>query len=165
MNAPVLALISVLAAFTGSTTQAAEIDGCSFISAPDVEAVTGEKLQRRPRVVRRSLGVETHGCNYRSENFAVEVRLETGRSADDVKMYLQALGVTGKGISKQTRVNGIGDQAWWGPVNPTNGILTVVRGNDILWVQTYGKGPGAGSLEKTRAIMEKVLAQYQKVRT
>ena len=52
--------------------------------------------------------------------------------------------------------SGVGDR--------TNDILHVVRGTDLVWVQTYGKGTGAGKLEKTRAITEKAFAGYQKVR-
>ena len=54
--------------------------------------------------------------------------------------------------------------AWRGPVNATSGIFHVVDGTDVLWVQTYGESPGAGSLEKTRAVMDQVFAQYKAAR-
>lgn len=152
---------------TAQGTTAGADDGCAFISAPDVEATMGGTLSRGPRAVRRTLGtVESYGCNYRSETFTVEVRLEAGRSRDDLEMYLKALGATVKQTTATalTPVSGIGDGAWWGPVNATSGIFHVVSGTDVLWVQTYGKSPGAGSLEKTRAIMDKVFAHYQAAR-
>ena len=118
-------------------------------------------------MVRRTYGtVENYGCTYRSPNFTVEVRLEAGRDREGLEGYLKALGATVKSTTSSTLkpVSGIGERAWWGPVNPTNGMLHIVRGTDVIWVQTHGKGPGAGSLEKTRAIAEKVFAQYQRVR-
>jgi hypothetical protein len=146
---------------------ATELDGCSFISAEDVQSVTGESLQRRPRATRRAYGtVETYVCNYKSEGWTVETHVETGRSKDDLDLYLKGLGATVKQTTASSLqpVPGIGDKAWWGPVNPTNGMLHVVRGTDVIWVQTYGKGAGAGTLEKTRAITEKVLEGYKRAR-
>ena len=170
MNAIVMLVLSSLvstgaASTQGSTTQA--YDGCAFISVADVEAVSGEKVRGRPRVVRRTLmSVESDGCTYRGETFTVEVRLETGRDREGLDLYLKMLGATVKQTTSSALkpVTGLGDKAWWGPINPTNGILHIVKGTDVLTVQTYGKGPGAGSLEKTRAIAEKVFGQYQRVR-
>lgn len=146
---------------------ASGIEGCTLITAEDVEAVIGEKLSRKPRDKRSSLlGVESYGCNYKSAGWTIEVRLETGRTKEEVAGYLKNL----KGVVKGTTnsdaraVRGLGEEAWWGPINPTNGMLTVAKGADVLWVQTYGKGAGAGSLEKTQALMEKVLGNYQRVR-
>ena len=167
------ALVAILLSGLGSAplpdqgAAADGFDGCAFISAADAEATMGGKLSRRPRVVRRTLGtVESYGCNYRGEDFTIEVRVEAGRSRDDLQMYLKALGATVKQTtaSALTPVSGIGDGAWWGPVNPTSGIFHVVSGTDVIWVQTYGKSPGAGSLEKTRAVMDKVFAHYKSVR-
>ena len=56
-------------------------------------------------------------------------------------------------------VPGLGDQTLWTPVNATNGMLQVARGSDLIAVQTYGKAPGAGTLEKSRPVMERVLAK------
>ncbi len=169
MNGTLIILLGGLATapLTIQGSGADAYDGCSFISAADVEAVTGEKLERKPRVVRRTYGtVENYGCNYRSPNFTVEVRLEAGRNREGLEMYLKALGATVKQTTSSTLkpVTGIGERAWWGPVNPTSGILHVVKGTDVIWVQTHGKGPGAGSLEKTKAIADKVFAQYERVR-
>jgi hypothetical protein len=49
-------------------------------------------------------------------------------------------------------------------VNETNAMLHVRIGTDVVWIQTYGKAPGAGSLEKTRALKEKALEQFAKVK-
>ena len=151
----------------GQSPGSTDLDGCTFVSADDVQAVTSETLQRRPRPVRRTYGtVETYGCNYKSEGWTVETRVEVGRSKEDLELYLKGLGATVKQTTASSLqpVRGIGDQAWWGPVNPTNGMLHVVRGTDVIWVQTYGKGAGAGTLEKTRAITEKLVDGYKKAR-
>lgn len=151
-----------------ASVPAQDIDGCALISQADVESVIGEKLSRKPRVVRRTYGtVETYGCNYKSDQWTVETRVESGRSKEDLELYLKGLGATVKQTTASTLkpVAGLGDQAWWGPINPTNGILHVVRGTDLVWVQTYGKGTGAGTLEKTRAITEKAFAGYRKARS
>ncbi len=170
MNAFAIILLGSLATpgpMTAQGTTADAYDGCALISVADVEAIIGEPLRGRPRVVRRTImTLENYGCSYRSQNFNVEVRLETGRDRDGLEMYLKALGATVKQTTASTLrpVTGIGERAWWGPVNATNGMFHVVRGTDVVWVQFYGQGPGAGSLEKTRAIAEKVYAQYQRVR-
>ena len=159
--------LGLAAPLTAQGTAADSLDGCVFIRAADVEAVMGAKLERNPRAVYRAFGtVSTNGCTYRSQGYTVEVRLESGRSPDGLQMYLKALGATVKQTTSSALkpASGIGDQAWWGPVDATNGLFHVVSGTDVLYVQTYGKGPGAGSLEKTRAIMEKVFAQYKVIR-
>ena len=170
MHAYVTILLGSLVTTDPSTKQGAgadAYDGCSFISAAEVEAVSGEKLERKPRVVRRTQGtVEVYGCTYKSPNFNVEVRLEAGRSKDDLEMYMLGLKGTVKSATSSTLkpVKGLGDEAWWAPINETSGILHVIRKTDVVWVQTYGKGKGAGSLEKTKAITDKVYAQYLRVR-
>ena len=163
---PLFGLLTA-APLTAQGTPADTFDGCAFISAADVEAIMGAKLERKPREVSRAFGtVSTNGCTYRSQTFTVEVRLESGRDRDGLEMYLKALGATVKSTTSSNLkpMSGIGDRAWWGPVSETNGMFHVVSGTDVLWVQTYGKAPGAGSLEKTRAVMEKVFAQYKVIR-
>ena len=158
-------LFSSIPAFAQGSN-ADKYDGCAFVSQSDVEGVMGAKLQRKPRIVRRTMGtVETYGCSYKSQDYNVEVRIETGRNAEDLKMYQMGLGMTGRRTATTfTPVKGLGDQALWGPVNPTNGILHVFRGTDVIWVQTHGQTPGAGTLDKTKSITDKVFAAYQKAR-
>lgn len=167
-HAQVLVMATIMAAWEVLATQGADAyDGCAFISGADVEAVAGEKLERRPRVVRR------HGDGYRDVRLPLQERKLHRRSTPrngplerSVDMYLTALGATPRRnqASTMTAVSGNGDRAWWGPVNPTNGMLHIVRGTDIFWVQTYGKAAGAGSLEKTRATAAKAFAQSETAR-
>ena len=153
------------AAGAQESNAAGSFDGCTLLKPEDVQAVIGEALARRPRQKNlKMLGVESVGCNYKSAGWTIEVRVERGRDADEANGYMKTL----QGVSKQPgnearQVSGLGGDAWWGPINTTNGILTVLRKGDVLWVQTYGKGAGAGSLERTKALMEKLLAAYQRV--
>jgi hypothetical protein len=59
------------------------------------------------------------------------------------------------------RISGIGDEAYWGQVSPTNGMLHLVVGTDFLTVQTWGDAPGAGTLAKTKELAATVLARYK----
>jgi hypothetical protein len=155
----------ILGSVASAQDSPGSLDGCTPLKADEVQAIIGEKLEREPRTKGlKMLSVESVGCNYRSEGWTIEVRLERGRDEDEAKGYMKTL----QGISKQPGkdarpVRGLGGDAWWGPISPTNGILTVLRKGDVLWVQTYGKGTGAGSLEKTQALMEKWLAAYERL--
>ena len=138
-------------------------DACALLSGADFKTVTGEEVRNSRPSSNDMLAYKSKVCRYRGTEWRVEVHLERGRDAAGVKAYMQTL----KGVVKQTTksdakpISGLGDEAWWGPIDASNGILTVVKGTDVIWVQSYGsKAPGAGSLEKTRALAEKVLANY-----
>lgn len=139
-------------------------DPCAILTAADVEEVVGEKQERNPRARRTDYGTVTSlVCTHRTPGWTVALHIERGRTAEDVEGYLKTLGAVVKqttGAPSMVPVTGLGDRAWWGPVNPTNGILHVVKGTDIIWLQTHGKGKDAGTLGKTRAMMEMALARY-----
>lgn len=145
---------------TGST------ESC-FLTPVEVEAISGEKVLGRPRGQLRDLmGLKSYRCRYRGDNFTVVSSLEVGRSRDDLQLFLKMLGAVAEGNTTTNSlqpVKGIGDQAWWGQLNPTNGNLHIIRGTDVLTIQTYGKA-GGGNLEKTRALAEKAYATYLKTR-
>jgi hypothetical protein len=141
-------------------------DGCSLLTVQQVEAFMGEKLDRSPRASSHQLfAVKGIGCRYRGDKWRVEITLERGRSKDDVTGFFKAL----KGVVQQTTQNaakpvpGVGDQAWWGPISATNGILTAAVGTDVLSAQTYGDAPGAGSLAKTQEVMMMLIASHAKL--
>jgi DNA-binding LytR/AlgR family response regulator len=107
--------------------------------------------------------MQTFVCTHRTPGWTVALHVERGRTADEVEGYLRTLGAVVKQAtvsSTLTPVPGLGDRAWWGPVNPTNGILHVVKGTDIVWLQTHGKGIGAGTLDKTKLLMQATLSRY-----
>jgi hypothetical protein len=137
---------------------------CDMVSAKEVEAVVGEKLTRDGRPGgHRIMEMTNVSCDYRSAIWRVELNLERGRSKDGVKMYMQAL----KGVVKSTTksdakpVPGLGDEAWWGPMDPSNGILTATLGTDVLWVHVYSKGRCARSVRESQAPAPDVSRELQ----
>jgi hypothetical protein len=42
-------------------------------------------------------------------------------------------------------------------------MLHVIKGTDVLSIRTYGKGPGAGTLEKTKELMAIVYPRFTKL--
>jgi hypothetical protein len=162
------ALASCVCVIFTTTPIAAQskFDACSLLTAEQVGTIVGAKMGRpRSRTTPWLGNVVNYVCTYRSteDGWTVEVHIEQGRTAEDVRGYVEALKKVAAANAPKP-VSGLGDEALWAPVNPTNGILHVTRGTDVIWVQTYGKAPGAGSLEKTRAITEQVLQQYAKVK-
>jgi hypothetical protein len=138
-----------------------------FLTPAEVEAVSGEKVKGRPRGQLRDLmGLKAYRCTYRGDDFTAVSSLEVGRSREDLQLFLKMLGAVAKGNTTTNSlqpVQGLGDQAWWGQINPTNGNLHIIRGTDVLTIQTYGKA-GGGNLEKTRKLAEKAYAAYLKTR-
>jgi hypothetical protein len=141
----------------------AQDDGCALLTRQEVEAAAGTKMNRKRPVDRTLLGVVSTGCTYNANDWRVVVRIERGRDLSTARSYMRML----RGVVKQTTasdaraVRGLGDEAWWGPISPTDGILSVRRGSDIIWVETQGKGGrGFGTLETTRPLTQKVLARY-----
>jgi|SRR5688500_8024284 hypothetical protein len=173
MRAPVgrlrfaaLVLVSAIAvsARVARAQEPAALDPCAVLTAEDVESVVGEKSERRARARRTDYGtMHAMVCTHRTPGWTVALHIERGRTAEEVEGYLKTLGVVVKqttGAPALTPVPGLGDRAWWGPINPTSGILHVVKGTDIVWLQTHGKGKDAGTLPKTQQMMEKALARY-----
>lgn len=161
--AAVLLAVGLLPGVAGAQETAA-LDPCAVLTADDVEGVVGEKLERSPRARRTDYGtMHAVVCTHRTPGWTVALHIERGRTADEVEGYLKTLGAVVKqttGAPTLVPVTGLGDRAWWGPVNPTNGILHVVKGTDIIWLQTHGTGQDAGTLGKTRAMMEIALTRY-----
>ena len=140
------------------------IDPCEILTGSDVEEVTGEKPDHAPRPRRTDYGtMQTFVCTHRTPGWTVALHIERGRNAEEVEGYLKTLGAVVKQTTAApslTPVPGLGDRAWWGPINPTSGILHVVKGTDIVWLQTHGRGKDAGTLEKTRLLMQTALSRY-----
>lgn len=155
-------LIGVLHAGSRAEAQTA-FDTCSLISAEEMGTLIGAKVRKpRPRTTTR-MGVVSYVCTYRSveDGWTVGVHVEKGRTPEDVRLYVKAFKSVAAANAPRA-VAGLGDEAFFAPVNPTNGILHVTQGTDVIWIQTYGKAPGAGSLEKTKAVAERVMARLGK---
>ena len=145
------------------------IDVCTFIDKAKIDAIMGgAPSEAKPKSSYKDLmGVHNHDCRYRgpsTNRWTVQVQLERGRSKEDLAGYLKNL----RGVVQQTtataatRVPGLGDEAWWGAINPANGILTVIKGTDVLWVQVYQRGATSGIPEKAKAVAELAFAGYTK---
>lgn len=140
------------------------INVCEILSRAEVEAFIGEKLRFSPRSTSNDLmGVRSDTCAYRGENWTISANIERGRDAAEAKKYLATFrGVSGKEAGAKA-VPGLGDDSWFTTTTESkSGMLTVVRNGDVFGVSTSGKGVGAGSLEKTEAVMRKLLAAYDK---
>ena len=71
------------------TAAADEYDGCALVSAADVEAVIGEKLQRKPRPQRLTmLSVESYGCSGPSKYGSKQERTPRASRTEQVAEFL-----------------------------------------------------------------------------
>lgn len=140
------------------------INVCEILSRAEVETFIGEKLRFSPRETSHDLqGVRSDTCAYRGENWYIRANIARGRTAAEAKKYLDTFrGVSGKETGAKS-VSGLGDDGWFTTTTESkSGMLTVVRNGNVFGVSTSGKGTGAGSLEKTEAVMRKLLAAYDK---
>jgi hypothetical protein len=105
-------------------------------------------------------------CTYntRHDKLGADVTVERGRTTEGMKEYLNTLLGTARQTSGSAMqpVPGYGDQAHWGQINESSGMLHVIKGTDVLSIRTYGKGPGAGTLEKTKELMAIVYPRFTK---
>jgi len=142
------------------------VDACALLTREEMATLSGDTPTRpRGRVNRWPYGgLVTSSCMYhtRYDKLGADITVERGRSPESVKAYLKNL----KGVATRTTgtpmepVEGFGDQAHWGQMGPTSGMLHVIEGTDVLAVRTYGKGPGAGTLAKTRELMAIVYPRF-----
>jgi hypothetical protein len=156
-------LIAALLTTTPATVPADSLDACGLFSREEVEKLAGESA-RKPRTF--TINPATHSsCTTTSSTsrLTVKVYIERMPSKDALKMNLNAL----KGVAKsQTTqalkpVSGLGDEAYWGQIDPTNGQFHVIVGTTMVSIQTWGKGPGAGTMDKTRPIADVVIKRYK----
>jgi hypothetical protein len=149
----------------GITGRADSVDVCALYTREEVAALSGTEAHK-PRENTYQFGtVTSSSCWYRTDKSAWSVKtiVERGRTPEDLQMMLKAL----KGVATKTTaqslqpVAGIGDEAYWGQIGPTNGSLHVVIGTDFLTVQTWGKAPGAGTLAKTKEVAAIVVKRYK----
>lgn len=167
--ATMLSLVSASPGWVGAPVAAAgrtdSVDVCALFTEEEVAALSGDEVRAPRRTTYRFGTVTSSSCWYRTDkgSWSVKMNVERGRSAEDLQGMLKTL----KGVVTQTTtqslqpVAGIGDEAYWGQVGPTNGSLHVVIGTDFLTVQTWGKAPGAGTLEKTKEVATIVVNRFK----
>jgi hypothetical protein len=139
------------------------VNVCELLPQAEVETFVGEKLRRSPRVSGNDLmTVRSDTCHYRSPGWIISANIERGRDAAAARKYLDTFRkVSGKETGAKS-VSGLGDDGWWTTTDANSGMLVVARKGDVLTLSTSGTGAGAGSYEKTEALMKKLLAAYVK---
>jgi len=139
------------------------LDACALFTREEVAKAAGENARKpRPSNVNRALHSSCITTSSTSQ-LSVHVYIERKETKEMLQMALKAL----KGVAKdQTSqalkpVSGLGDEAYWGQISPTNGQFHVIVGTTMLGINTYGKGPGAGTMEKTRPIADLVVKRFK----
>jgi hypothetical protein len=85
----------------------------------------------------------------------------------DFVMVSRRLLGTLKGVASKTTgsalkpVRGLGDEAYWGKMDPSHGMLHIVIGTNFLTVETWGKAPDAGTLDRTMEIAALVVKRFK----
>jgi hypothetical protein len=139
------------------------LDACGLYTREDVAALAGEST-KKPRTftidpaMHSSCTTETS-----SGKLTVKVYIERASSKEMMQTKLKTLkGVVTNTTSQALKpVSGLGDEAYWGQIGPTNGQFHVVIATTMVSIQTWGKAPGAGTMEKTRPIADLVIKRYK----
>jgi hypothetical protein len=139
------------------------VDACGLFTRDEVKALAGEEARKPQPSVHEMIG--SYACRTTSSTSQWTVAIEVQRlgTKEALARNLDALRMAPK--SKDAPglkpVSGLGDQAYWGQIDPHNGMYHVVVGTTIVNIQTWGKGAGAGTMEKTRPIADLVVQRYK----
>lgn len=143
-------------------------DACALYTLEEFAAFARDDGRRHRPTSRASNGVSTSTCWHgtRFDSLSLKIIVQRGNSPADLKMMVAALkrvagGPPGK---PPAAVSGLGDEAFWGQIGPSNGQLHIVLGSDFLTVQTWGKGGGAGTLPKTLELARVIMERFRKLR-
>ena len=139
------------------------LDACALFTRDEVAKASGEEARKpRPNNVNRAFH---SSCTTTSSTgqLSVNVYIERADSKEVFQLSLKALKGVAKNQTSQALkpVSGLGDEAYWGQISPTNGQFHVVVGLAMIGIHTSGKGPGAGTMEKTRPIADVVIKRYK----
>lgn len=165
----VLLLMAGSGGWSRLEAQAGEDDPCALLTRAEMAAVSGDEPNKpRPRTHKWPYGgLISMTCTYNTQHdkLGADVTVERGRTPESIKIYLKTLMGTAEQTSGSAMkpVEGYADQAHWGQINQSSGMLHVVKGTDVLSIRTYGKGPGAGTLEKTKELMAIVYPRFTKL--
>lgn len=170
MNIPVAIqlLVSLFPVSDAPVQSGSEFDACALYTLEEFAAFAKDEGRRHRPTARSFNGVSTttcwHGTQY--DSWSMKIIVQRGNNKADMKMMLDALkkvaaGTTGKAPEM---VSGLGDEAFWGQIGPSNGQLHVVLGTDFLTIQTWGKAPGAGTLPETKKLATIIMERFKKLR-
>ncbi len=142
------------------------VDACALYTREDVAKLAGDDPVQKPRVAhRRLMDVSSSSCRYstRRDSWAVTILVERGRTEEELRMMLKMLAGAPSKSAGQTfqRMSGMPNEAYWGKVSPTKGMVMMVVGTDFITVETWGEAAGAGTEAKTKEIASTVLERYK----
>ena len=152
----------------GPRQDSAAFDACALYTLEEFAAFARDNGRRHRPTSRGSNGVSTstcwHGTQY--DSLSLKIIVQRGNNPADLRMMVAALKrVAGTTTGKPpAAVPGLGDEAFWGQIGPSNGQVHVVIGSDFLTVQTWGKGSGAGTLPKTLELARVIVERFRKLR-
>ena len=164
-----IALVLLLATIGSAEAQEGGPDPCGLLTREEMATLSNDQPTKpRPRAYGApGQGMSSMTCTYntRTDKLGAAVTVERGRTAEELQQYLKLLLGTAKTTSGSAMkpVAGLGDQAHWGQINETSGMLHVIKGTDVLLIRTYGKGPGAGTLAKTQEVMAIVYPRFMQL--
>ena len=151
----------LLSAMLSAVPVADSLDSCGLYTRDEVAKFAGETA-KKPREF--TINPATHSsCTTSTNNYTVKVYLERSANKAELQQKLKTLKGVVKGQTTQNLkpVSGLGEEAYWGQINPTNGQFHVVVGTTLVNIQLFGKGPGAGTMEKARPIADIVVKRYK----
>ena len=158
----------LFALLPGASQDSSAFDACALYTLEEFAAFARDEGRRHRPTSRASNGVSTSTCWHgtRYDSLSLKIIVQRGNNPADLKMMLDALKkLAGGGPGKPpTTVPGLGDEAFWGQIGPSNGQVHVVLGNDFLTVQTWGKGSGAGTLPRTVELARMIVERFRKLR-
>jgi hypothetical protein len=133
-------------------------DPCALFTREEVEKLAGEPT-RKPHKSETSQ-INSISCRTSSSTgqWSVALVIEDKGSQEMLGMYMKSIKNVAGGLKE---VKGLGDEAYWGQINPNNGQFHVIIGTVVITVQTWGKAAGAGTMEKTRPIADLVISRYK----
>jgi len=144
-----------------AVSRADSLDACGLYTRDEVQKFAGEDTNR-PREFTINPAMHS-SCTTSTDNWTIKVFIERSTNKAALQDKLKALKGVAKGTTSQALkpVSGLGEEAYWGQVGPTNGMFHVVVGSKLVNIQTWGKAPGAGTMEKTRPIADVVIKRYK----
>ena len=154
-------LLATLTMTASPVSRADSLDACALYTREEVE-----KFARADSNMPRTFSINPavhSSCSTEAGQWTIKVYLERSATKGDLQIKLKALKgvVKGETSAALKSVSGLGDEAYWGQVGPTNGQFHVVVGLTLVNIQTFGRAPGAGTMEKTRPIADVVVARYK----
>jgi hypothetical protein len=160
-----LPLIAAPPVVTMARAQPASVDACALYTRQEVEALA-KAGTNAPRPDESKFGtVTSNSCWTRASDrsWSVKVNVERGRTAAELKQMLGSLkgSASSKPETALKPVSGLGDEAYWGQVEPSHGMLYIVMGTSFLTVEAWGRGAGAGTLDRTKGIAELVVKRFK----